>query len=133
LVADALHPDQRQYCTIKFNGQDWTAAFPGLPRARYRTGKGIYDEAVVLGVVKEPHHWRLRAEQTRASLARADPTRRDLNEKRSLLRIAEEYDRLRPEDRAVANRRTKILKFECPTRGGKRPRFSFRLRPLVGQ
>jgi len=39
----------------------------------------------------EPNRWRVRAEQT---WAEADETRRDLNEKRSLLRTAEDYDRL---------------------------------------
>ena len=38
-----------------------------------------------------PNHWRARAEQTPA---KADQIWRDVNKKRSLLRAAEEYDRL---------------------------------------
>jgi hypothetical protein len=40
---------------------------------------------------EEPNHWRVRAEQT---WAEARQTQRDLNERRSFLRAAEEYDRI---------------------------------------
>jgi hypothetical protein len=41
--------------------------------------------------LEDSNHWRARAEKTRA---KADQMQRDVNLKRKLLRVAEEYDRL---------------------------------------
>jgi hypothetical protein len=41
--------------------------------------------------LEDSNHWRARAEKTRA---KADEIQRDVNMKRKLLRVAEEYDRL---------------------------------------